>query len=250
MKEHTEKEHILLGAAADCLAACLIVLAVVHDPVVSEGDVSELPEEPGVVVSMNPSAEIPEEFTLAEASASEKLVKDGWIVTPQDAAASAAKNSAHASKSTDAAAEQSTAGIDIASEGLGSRGRLYIPHVGIDVAVNWSSDADVQYYTDLADSAVCAHYEGSCKCYLADHNNQDFATLGYSEIGDTAYLYTENGVEEYVCTACFNGHNTGVALTDDAGSDLYDQMPENGFTAFTCRDNWKNVCITYWYRTN
>lgn len=131
---------------------------------------------------------------------------------------------------------------------LGTKGRLYVPVAGIDVAVNIAKDEDAQDYTDYADSAAYVRYWLS-KYYIADHNDQAFAGLTQVVPGDEAFLFTEKGIEAFVCTDVVFGHNIENGLTDVNGKELGTSIPLDGFIAYTCLDTWKNVQITYWERT-
>ncbi|MBQ9068672.1 MAG: hypothetical protein IJ131_06360 [Eggerthellaceae bacterium] len=131
---------------------------------------------------------------------------------------------------------------------LGTKGRLYVPVLGVDVPVNVSNNDNAQYYTDLEDSAAYVRYSLS-KYYIADHNNQAFAGLVQTQVGDQAFLFTEGGIEAFECYSTMYGHNIEWGLTDDEDNDIINRMPLDGFVAYTCLDNWWNVHITYWKRT-
>ena len=131
---------------------------------------------------------------------------------------------------------------------LGSKGRLCVPAVGIDVAVNHAYDEDAQQLTDLGDSAAYVRYCLS-KYYIADHNDQEFAPLTQVVPGDEAFLFTDAGIEAFACKSTMYGHNIESGLIDEAGNDLSAKIPMDGFVTYTCLDNWRNVHIVFWERT-
>ena len=61
--------------------------------------------------------------------------------------------------------------------------------------------------------------------------------------GTTAYMETENGRQNYVCTKIFKGHNTG-GLTDEEYNPIDDWNP-GGITSYTCNGNWRNIVIVF-----
>ena len=77
-------------------------------------------------------------------------------------------------------------------ESLGDYGRLYIPEVGVDVAVYSTSEYNIdcaQAVCDRQDSAAyCANFNGGHISYIADHWNQGFINIKYCQVGTEAFI--------------------------------------------------------------
>lgn len=122
-------------------------------------------------------------------------------------------------------------------------GRLYIPSVGIDVALYYGND---QAATDRADSASIFAYGTYDDEIIADHSNQDFSKLFGVSVGDTGYIrLSDGGTINIRCAEVFNGHNTGTELTD---SDYNNVMGQYDYLMYTCRNGWRNILICQWTR--
>lgn len=120
-------------------------------------------------------------------------------------------------------------------------GRLYIPAVGIDVALYRSN---AQYVVDRVDSAAYFEYKVQGHYSVADHWTQGFATLKDVEVGMTGYIVRPDGrVDNYVCTDVFDGHNTGHGITDNSGKFVHHRAP---LLMYTCLGYWRNVRICLW----
>ena len=137
--------------------------------------------------------------------------------------------------------------------GMGNAGTLYIPDVGISVKLNYSDGYNDQATCDAWNSAVYCPGSSDASVsfgvadYIADHTNQGFNAIKSAEVGYTkAYIVHPDGsVSTYVCTARFNGHNTGELITDWDYNDLFWDN-EGGVTMYTCNENWQNITVTYW----
>lgn len=121
-------------------------------------------------------------------------------------------------------------------------GRLYIPDVGIDVALYRSNK---QYVVDRDDGAAYFDLNRWKKHMLiADHWTEAFATLKDVMVGMEAYIQRHDGtVDYYVCTEVFDGHNTGKYITDWNYNNV---VPRAELLMYTCFDGWKNVKVTIW----
>ena len=133
------------------------------------------------------------------------------------------------------------------NKAYGSAGRLFIPEMDFDVALNWSEiengGTSAQYYVDLWDSAAIYHY--NMQDVIADHSHQGFDVIKYLEIGSKAYIETENGAIDYVCVEKTTGHNTGHSIELEDGRDCRN-LNEGGITMYTCNENWHNITILLW----
>lgn len=122
-------------------------------------------------------------------------------------------------------------------------GRLYIPSVGIDVALYYGND---QAATDRKDSASIFAYGTYDGEIIADHSNQDFSKLFGVSVGDTGYIrLSDGGTINIRCAEVFNGHNTGTELTDN---DYKNVMGQYDYLMYTCRNGWRNILICQWTR--
>ena len=122
-------------------------------------------------------------------------------------------------------------------------GRLYIPSVGIDVALYRGISQSV---TDRKDSAAIFTYGSYDGEIIADHNNQDFSKLLNVVVGTTGYIRLKNGnVINIKCIEVINGHNTGTKLTDNNYRVV---MGKYDYLMYTCRNGWKNIRICQWNR--
>lgn len=125
----------------------------------------------------------------------------------------------------------------------GMDGRLVIPAAGIDVALFSSGDGqDVtdmrQRVTDALDSALL--YFDGYGFVIADHNNQEFASLPLVCFGDTAYILEGNSILTLTCSLKLNGINTGEGITGPNGEIVTD---ESLFTLYTCGEDWTQIHI-------
>lgn len=124
----------------------------------------------------------------------------------------------------------------------GFHGRLYIPDVGIDVALYRSNH---QSTVDRDDSA--AHFKlsyGRRTWLIADHNTQAFGALLDVLTGTTGYIVVHDGtIVHIVCVDVLDGHNTGRGITDDHGISV---VGKHDYLMYTCMGYWRNVRICQW----
>lgn len=127
----------------------------------------------------------------------------------------------------------------------GMSGRLYIPAVGLNVAIfnGWS-----QGVIDARDSAGTYRYGGG-QMMIADHKNQGFSAIKSASIGTIAYINNGRTVQAYRCIAKGVGQNkaTGVPydLLDCNGNSLYMQNG-GGIGMYTCNSHWSSITYTMW----
>lgn len=127
----------------------------------------------------------------------------------------------------------------------GMTGRLYIPAVGLNVAIfnGWS-----QGVIDARDSAGTYRYGGG-QMMIADHKNQGFSAIKSASIGTIAYINNGRTVQAYRCVAKGVGQNkaTGVPydLLDCNGNSLYLQNG-GGIGMYTCNSHWSSITYTMW----
>lgn len=111
------------------------------------------------------------------------------------------------------------------------RGRLYVPDVGIDVALYRTN---LQKVCDMQDAACYFDLYGSDCMLIADHVNQAFGPLLDVVEGDTAHINLKTGETVHmVCVAVFDGRNTGHGIVDGNRKDarradylLYTCLPD------------------------
>ena len=120
----------------------------------------------------------------------------------------------------------------------GAVGRWVISSQNINVACYESMEQSV---CDAKDSAC--YFKLGSQMVIADHWNQGFDGIKKCQPGTTAYMETENGRQNYVCTKIFKGHNTG-GLTDEEYNPIDDWNP-GGITCYTCNGNWRNIVIVF-----
>lgn len=134
---------------------------------------------------------------------------------------------------------------------LGTRGRLYLPTINLNVALN---DANVykdgnynaQDIVDAKDSA--AYYTYGKKITIADHNYQGFKKLNNLKIGDNSYIKLKNGkVETYKLIDKFIGKNTVADLVNQDGISV--QKMNGDLVMYTCYGS-NSIVITIWTKVD
>lgn len=133
-------------------------------------------------------------------------------------------------------------------ESLGGYGRLYIPEVGVDVAVYSTSECNIDYAQAVCDrqdsAAYCANFNGGHISYIADHWNQGFINIKYCQVGTEAFIKKCDGsVDEYVCVEVSEGHNTGYDLVDSNWNSIV--CREEDLLCYTCNGCWQNIYTVY-----
>lgn len=128
----------------------------------------------------------------------------------------------------------------------GMSGRLYIPGVGLNVAIfnGWS-----QGVIDAKDSAGTYSYGGG-QMMIADHKNQGFSAIKSAVPGQTvAYINNGSTVQAYMCITKGTGQNTATGvpydLLDCNGNSLYLQNA-GGIGMYTCNSHWSSITYTCW----
>ena len=129
-------------------------------------------------------------------------------------------------------------------------GRLLIPSAEIDVALFlWgegeNEDVMRQNVTDNVDSALL--YSDGVGVIIADHSNQDFATLPQVQEGDAAYILAGDFILTLRCDLTVDGINTGHGITDKDG---YPVSANEDFVCYTCGEDWVNIKIVGWKETD
>lgn len=124
-------------------------------------------------------------------------------------------------------------------------GRLYIPAVGIDVALYNNTSQDTCNRTDSA--AIFPHRpEDGGSNIVADNELESLTSV---TVGSTAYVITPGGQQiNYVCVDAFNGHNdvTGYdALQKDDGTVVWGSAE---LIAYTCLGDAYNVRVACFNR--
>ena len=138
---------------------------------------------------------------------------------------------------TAAAAETTSA------DNCGNIGNLRVPALGIDIALNDTSDINqLQAVVDAEDSALYHTFTNAL--VIGDHAYQGFSAI-QNAAGMTAEITYLNGTSvKYICTGVYHGNNngdlvlSGVSVTDHPLGDL---------TMYTCMDeSGYNVWLTSW----
>lgn len=120
-------------------------------------------------------------------------------------------------------------------------GRLYIPDVGIDVALYNECSQDA---VDRKDSAYLWVFKPHSGITIGDHNNQEFGKLYGVTPGMKGYIVYPTGAMTVIsCYDVFNGHNDTITLLDN---DYNDVLGLADYTLYTCLDHWTNVRICLW----
>lgn len=142
-------------------------------------------------------------------------------------------------------------GNEMPNYGYGNGGRLFIPDVGVNVALQYDcSDMDVnQSICNAQDTALFYHactYANDC---IADHKHQGFNAIIGCVPGETmAYiLHADGTVIAYRCVGNTEGTNTGETVFSNNGMDILDHSSYD-LQMYTCLEHWTHVRITFWER--
>ena len=132
---------------------------------------------------------------------------------------------------------------------VGDFGRFYIPSVNINVAVYTFYDFySAQCKCDEWDAAVLSAWHGPANV-IADHSNQEFATLGQCKVGDRAYVKNSYGITQYECIEATTGYNLDTSLVRwDYVS--FDDFTDCDIIAYTCNGNWQNIWVIRFKKIN
>ena len=130
----------------------------------------------------------------------------------------------------------------------GNIGRLYIPDVGVNVALFRASVfGDAQKVVDAKDSA--AYMDDGIESYnqilIGDHMQQGFYAIK-NAIPDLTYAFINYGTHstQYICRANFKGYNIVDDLVDMNGVSI-SRMNNNGICMYTCNVD-DTITITLW----
>lgn len=126
---------------------------------------------------------------------------------------------------------------------LGTKGRLYIPELGVSVALYDVPEDQIdrmgQDVVDAEDSAAWMHrpiLHGDTPM-VGDHSGQDFRPLLECPVGVRAVIRTENGLKEYTCYAVDRSAvNMGKTIVDSHGRDITEDYDSSGFVCYTCNE--------------
>lgn len=120
-------------------------------------------------------------------------------------------------------------------------GRLYIPDLGIDVALYYSYE---QYVTDRIDSANIFCFRNYHGYVIADHNYQEFSKLLDIEVGTCGYIQNKYlGRIDIECTDVFNGYNAAGDIVDINGIIA---LGRDDYTMYTCHGSSNSILICLW----
>ena len=123
-------------------------------------------------------------------------------------------------------------------------GRLYIPDVGINVAlyqVDYSSGIDAQAVVDASDSAAYMTSWGATP-FIGDHTNQGFCGIRSCSSGTKAFIRHGGNTYVYSCYYVGGGTNDGSYVYDWNGTNIFDHGSSD-IGMYTCNGNWRNVSI-------
>lgn len=130
-------------------------------------------------------------------------------------------------------------------------GRLLIPSADIDVPLyEWCDDPVAENEPSKVIEVVrqlVVDHENSALIYndelgniIADHSNQDFATLSAIKLGDPAYILKGESVLSLECDLVSEGTNTGNGIVDAEGNWF---SANEDYFCYTCLENWTHVLV-------
>ncbi|MBQ8157108.1 hypothetical protein IJ102_01830 [Candidatus Saccharibacteria bacterium] len=135
------------------------------------------------------------------------------------------------------------------SVNYGTNGRLYVPRVGISVALYYYEITPenfqvAQAVTDRTDSATCGYDYGVF--IISDHRTQEFGSLLNVTVGDTAHIDYPDGTRvNMVCVNVANGYNDSWDLWDNDGG-LATDPSRCDVLMRTCINSNGGIRLTYW----
>ncbi|MDD6363375.1 MAG: hypothetical protein PUG18_09050 [Lachnospiraceae bacterium] len=144
-----------------------------------------------------------------------------------------------------------TDGTEYSFDGtLGNVGRLFIPSVGVNVALNYvddnTGDEAAQAICDAEDSAAYMNFSSSDEVWIGDHNFQGFDAIKSVVPGTEAYIKNTDGtITTYTCTEITQATNTGYDLVTADGRSA-SNINAGGIIMYTCNDDWTSVTATFW----
>lgn len=126
-------------------------------------------------------------------------------------------------------------------------GRLYIPDVGVNVALFDTTGMKYnigQSYVDAEDSSAWKDKNGIG--VVADHGNQTFKDIHKSVSNETmAYIQVGENIKTYVCASSGCGTNTRKKLIDENGQEIYNTKGID-FMTYACADD---TGVNIYYQT-
>ena len=130
----------------------------------------------------------------------------------------------------------------------GMVGRLYIPDVGIDVALFQTSVSDISQqkaYADAPDSGIWMQKGNTI--IFGDHASEGFDGIADVVPGVTmCYLQIGSEVNPFLCLQKGTGHNLRSDLVDEEGNTLID-TEEYSMLCYACADSTgRNIYYAYW----
>lgn len=129
-------------------------------------------------------------------------------------------------------------------DNYGGYGRLYIPDVGINVAlyqIGYYDNVDAQAVVDADDSAVYMTGWGATP-FIGDHTNQGFSGIRSCGSGTKAFIRHGGNTYVYSCYYVGGGTNDGYDVYDWNGINVWDHGSDD-IAMYTCNGNWQNVSI-------
>lgn len=127
------------------------------------------------------------------------------------------------------------------AETYGNIGRLKIPVLGINVALN--SGDDSQWLVDTWDSA--AYIPTGDSILIADHNDQGFASLNGCYVGMTGMIcYPDGSIQYITCTDVTQGYHDGLVHVN---GEWWPLVYPNSIMMYTCTYDWQHVFVTIWH---
>ena len=126
----------------------------------------------------------------------------------------------------------------------GTAGRLIIPSVGINVALNLPGE-DAQATADAEDSACWMEICGDLNGVVGDHVNQDFAALFRVRPGDTCSIFKSGREHRYLCVSTGYGSNIVSDVIDAEGNSLF-EYGDDRLCMYTCANGWQNIFYVQW----
>ena len=126
-------------------------------------------------------------------------------------------------------------------------GRLYIPDVGVNVALFDTTGMKYnigQSYVEAEDSSAWKDKNGIG--VVADHGNQTFKDIHKSVSNETmAYIQVGENIKTYVCASSGCGTNTRKKLIDENGQEIYNTKGID-FMTYACADD---TGVNIYYQT-
>lgn len=126
-------------------------------------------------------------------------------------------------------------------------GRLYIPDVGVNVALFDTTGMKYnigQSYVDAEDSSAWKDKNGIG--VVADHGNQTFKDIHKSVSNETmAYIQVGENIKTYVCASSGCGTNTRKKLVNENGKEIYNAEGID-FMTYACADD---TGVNIYYQT-